>query len=53
MPAAATNNYQIDIESNAIDSDFVNSKDYEAIKVTNIDDEDDVDEEEDLDWIMN
>ena len=32
-----------------IDIDFVNSKDYEAIKVTNIDDEDDVNEDEDVD----
>jgi negative elongation factor C/D len=39
-------NYLIDIEDNNIDMEFVNSKEYEAIKVTNIEDEDeDVDEE--------
>ena len=47
MTAETTDaNYLIDIEDNNIDMEFLNSKEYEAIKVTNIEDEDeDVDEE--------
>lgn len=49
MTAETTDtNYLIDIEDNNIEMEFVNSKEYEAIKVTNIEDDDDEDVDEEI-----